>query len=298
MNVLVTGGSGLVGRNILDALLLSNKVTNLDIVPPTRNDIPFIQADILDSASVMKHVRGFDAVVHLAGIPHPLTEPAEKVFRVNVKGTSHVLEAAALHGIPKVVFMSSESTLGFAFGTIRHVPDYLPIDENHAVRPQDSYGLSKIVCEMLCEEFSRRSGLKTVSLRAPWIWVPEEKEVETYRNLVREYQRWEKNLWAYIHVLDVAQAISLVLEYDPPEHYDVFFVCADNNWTDVSSRELVRKFMPEIQDIREGLHDHCSLISAGKAKRVLGFSPAHDRADLLGMPIERLSSPYAANRPD
>ena len=282
MKILVTGGSGLVGRHVVDALCRERDVTNLDINPPHRKGVPFIHADILDLSNLKEKTAGYDAVVHLAGIPHPLNEPGEKVFRVNAMGTFNMLEAAVHNGIRKFILMSSESTLGFAFGTERTWPDYIPIDENHPLRPQDPYGLSKVTCELLCEGVSRRSTLQTICLRAPWIWVPDPGEMEMYGKLVAEYQHWSKNLWAYIHVADVAQAISRALDSSLPLKHDVFFICANENWTDVDTRKLIEKFYPEIPQISESLTKRMSLISNSKAKRLLGFSPQYDRTDILG----------------
>lgn len=286
MKVLVTGGSGLVGRHVVAALASEHDVVNLDIVAPARKDIPFIKANILDSALVTNQARGFDAVVHLAGIPTPLNDPAEKVFQMNVMGTFNMLEAAVQNEIQKFVLMSSESTLGLAFSARRMWPDYVPVDEDHPLRPQDPYGLSKVACELLCAGFSRRSDLATVCLRAPWIWVPERSEVEMYRKLVSEYEQWYKNLWAYIHVADVARAISLALGAALPERHDAFFICAEDNWTDMDSKELMKRFYPETKVVAETLRNRSSLISGDKARRMLGFIPRFNRSDVLGNQAE------------
>jgi nucleoside-diphosphate-sugar epimerase len=282
VKVLVTGGSGLVGRHIVDALSRDREVANLDINPSQRGNAPFIKADVLDLEALREKTRGFDAVVHLAGIPHPLNEPGEKVFRVNVMGTFNMLEAALQNGIRKFVLMSSESTLGFAFSSQRTWPEYLPVDESHPLRPQDPYGLSKVACELLCAGFSRRSMLATVCLRSPWIWVPEPGEAEMYRRLVKEYDQWPKNLWAYIHVADVAQAIRLALDSPLPVSHEVCFICANENWTDIDSRDLVKRFYPEIPVIAESFTKRASFITNEKARRILGFSPRFSRTDILG----------------
>ena len=282
MKILITGGSGLVGRFVVDELCKSHTVELLDLKPAHRNDVRSIPADILDLEALRRVVAGYDAVVHLAGIPHPLNDPPEKVFRVNTMGTFNVLESCVQSGIKRFVFMSSESTLGFAFSTTRLFPLYLPIDESHPLRPQDPYGLSKIACEQLCRGFSDRSGMTTVCLRAPWIWVPEEKERVMYRQLVAEYPKWYKNLWAFIHVNDVAQAISLSLTATPKNKSEAFFITADVNWTGRVSRELAAQFFPETRDFGAQFEGPVSFISSEKAKRSLGFHPTCTTADILG----------------
>ena len=282
MKILVTGASGLVGRYVVNELAREHTVEMLDIKAPRRYDLPFHPVNVLEGELVRDVVRGFDAVIHLAGIPHPLNDPPEKVFRVNTIGTYNILEACAVNGIEKVVFMSSESTLGFAFASIPMVPLYIPIDEQHPLLPQDPYGLSKVSCELLCGGFTRRVGMRTICLRAPWIWVPEEKEIQFYRQLISNYPQWYKNLWAYIHVEDVVQAIRLALTVKLPQRHGTFFICADENWTGQESRVLLNKYYPEVSDIRPDFSGMMSLISNKKAHDELGFSPKYSAKDLVG----------------
>jgi len=211
VKVLITGSSGLIGRFIVDALSTTYAVTLLDVRAPHRKDLPFLQVDLLQAEDVKNTIRGFDAVVHLAGIPHPLERPPEEVFKVNTLGTLNVLESCAANGIPRFILMSSESTLGLAFSSVRMWPEYVPIDEAHPARPQDAYGLSKLTAELLCRAFTGRSGIRTICLRAPWVWVPEHNEIDRYRELVHDYEKWSKSLWAFLHVLDLAHAVELAL---------------------------------------------------------------------------------------
>ena len=281
MKVLVTGGSGLVGRWVVDALAGSHDVHVLDVQAPQRKDIPYHRVDVLHAEPVGKAVRGFDAVVHLAGIPHPLDHPADVVFAVNAVGTLNVLEACTAAGVRTFILMSSESTLGFAFSRRRTSPLYLPIDEQHPTSPQDPYGLSKLTAELLCAGYTRRSGLTTFCLRAPWIWVPEEHERKRYRELVRDWEKWWKNLWAFVHVEDVADAIGKLLMRDQGPDHDVFFLSAADNWIGRDSRELAARFFPETTDVRKSLTDSASLISFRKATAAFGFVPKRGVRDVL-----------------
>jgi nucleoside-diphosphate-sugar epimerase len=162
------------------------------------------------------------------------------------------------------------------------VPDYLPIDERHPLRPQDPYGLSKLSCELLCQGYTRKTGMQTICLRPPWIWVPEPEEVELYRQLVRDSTQWSKNLWAYIHVMDVARAIRLCVESNSLPLHDVFFICADHNWTGIESRVLVKQFYPETTLLSEGFRGMASLINNEKARKSFGFQPKFSLKDILG----------------
>jgi nucleoside-diphosphate-sugar epimerase len=281
MKILVTGGSGLVGKYVVDELTEhKHSVAVLDLKPPAQK-VQFHNVDVLDLHAVIAAMDGYDVVVHMAGIPHPLNDPAEKVFNINVNGTFNVLEAAAQKGIKKVVFTSSESTLGFAFMKNPMSPQYVPIDERHPLRPQDPYGLSKVICEQICRSYTARYGIRTVCLREPWIWVPEGNETEFYRGLVKEYHQWRNNLWAFVHVYDVAQAHRLAVERDLPAPHEVFFISAKENWTGIDSRTLLASYFPEVTSIRKDFVGPTSFLSHEKARKLLGYEPHYTVHDIL-----------------
>jgi UDP-glucose 4-epimerase len=282
MKILVTGGSGLIGQYVLEELKLTHHVEILDLKKPNRILLPYHLVDLLDEEETKKHVQGYDVVVHLAGIPHPLNDPPGKVFGTNTQSTYNLLEACAANGVRRVVFMSSESVLGFAFSTSRMWPQFLPLDERHALRPQDPYGLSKVTCEQICNGFSRRTGLQTVCLRPPWVWVPEPQEIPLYKQLRVEYPKWYKNLWAYVHVFDVAKAVRQCVEFPDLPIHSSYFICASETWIDVESRELVARYFPETDQIAESFAGTASLISCEKAKIAFGFSAHYSWRDIIG----------------
>ena len=280
MRILVTGGSGLIGRYVVEELKVTHSVEILDLKKPDRTLLSYHSVDLLDENATREHVRGFDIVIHLAGIPHPLNDPPEKVFRTNTQSTYNLLEACTANGVRRVVFISSESVLGFAFSTTRMWPDFLPLDERHALRPQDPYGMSKVTCEQICSGFSRRTGMQTLCLRPPWVWVPEPQEAAFYRQLRAEYPKWCKNLWAYIHVFDVAKAVRQCVESPNLPVHDSYFISAPETWVDVDSRELVARYFPETGEIAESFIGKASLISCEKAKRAFGFSALYSWRDI------------------
>ncbi|MBM4167625.1 MAG: NAD(P)-dependent oxidoreductase [Ignavibacteria bacterium] len=281
MRLLVTGGSGLIGTYVVQELSVGMDVEVLDVKPYPRNGVVRHDVDILDAGQCRREITGFDAVVHCAGIPHPLNDPPEKVYQTNALGTFNVLEACAANRIKKLVLLSSESTLGFAFSPRRLLPSYFPINEEHPLRPEDPYGLSKATAELLCSGYAVRYGMRIVALRPPWVWVPEERERIVYRGLVREYERWSKNLWAFVHVSDLVDAIRHSLEADLRNPFESFFITADHNWVGVDSRALIEQFFPEVTVVGD-LVGTDSLISSRKARQMLGYRPTRAASDLLG----------------
>lgn len=272
----------MVGKYIV-AELLKHKydVGVLDIVPPKEKNVLFHHVDVLSLNDVEQAMKGYDAVIHAAGIPHPLNDPAERVFNVNVNGTFNVLESAARNGVKKVIFTSSESTLGFAFMNNRMVPEYIPIDEQHPMRPQDPYGLSKVIGEQICRTYSAKYGIQTVCLREPWIWVPEAEQILFYKKLVSEFTDWYKNLWTYVHVYDVATAHRLALERKLDSLHEIFFITAAENWTGKNSKDLLHQFYPEVINFAENYSGASAIISHQKAAHMLGYEPKYTLHDLL-----------------
>jgi nucleoside-diphosphate-sugar epimerase len=284
MKILVTGGNGLTGRYIVNRLAREHQVEVFDHRVIDRSNIPTHKGDVLDIQALKTCARDVEAVVHLAAIPHPLDDPPERVFTTNTVGTFNVLEASASNGVGRVVFMSSESALGFAFSNGKVTPEYLPVDELHVLRPVDPYALSKSAGESLCESYSRRGAMTTICLRPPWIWVPEEGELRRYRELVNQFALWPQTLWAYVHVLDVAEAVAAAVSKPIPSHHDVCFICAAENWTGKDSRELIQRFFPLARLVDPERAGPYSLISWKQAEKLLGYRPRYSLRDILEVP--------------
>ena len=276
--LLITGGAGLVGKYVAQDLSAKYEIWVADRVQPSFTE-KFFKIDITNPVTLERITEKFDVIVHLAGVPNPLNEPAEKVFSVNTFGTYNIMQFAADHDVHKVVIASSESTLGFAFSKRPFVPLYFPIDEQHPLEPQDAYGLSKLCSEEILKSFSRGHGIHAIALRFPWIWVPEETERARYKALISEYKNWYKNLWAWVSVNDAAQAFSKAIEHQGGG-FERFFITADENWTGISSKELIKEFYKGTQVVHS-MEGAKSLISCDLAKVMLEYRPAHGVSDIF-----------------
>jgi nucleoside-diphosphate-sugar epimerase len=102
-----------------------------------------------------------------------------------------------------------------------------------------------------------------------------------YKQLIEEYPRWYKNLWAFIHVDDVAEAMALSLNATLESKHEVFFISAADNWTGKESRQLAAEYFPETTELRPDLQGKCSLISTAKAKIILKFVPQRKVPDIF-----------------
>jgi nucleoside-diphosphate-sugar epimerase len=281
MRVVVTGGSGLAGRAVVDHLVEPGyDVTNVDLVPGDEL-APFRRADLTDLGQVYGCLRGAEAVVHFAAIPRPTFDVPEVVFRTNVMGTFNVLEAASALAIERIVMASSVSVLGFPFFERPIAPEYVSIDEAHPRLPQDAYALSKLTGEELAAGFARRGRLDIVSLRFPWIHTPE-TFAEQLQPLWADPAAGASNLWSYIDTRDVAASVRLALEADIAGH-EACFVAAADTFMPVPSRELVAAHYPTTI-MRGEFGDHMSLLSSEKAARLLGYQAQHNWRS-YGLPV-------------
>ncbi|KAJ6508876.1 C-3 sterol dehydrogenase [Mycena sanguinolenta] len=167
---LVVGGSGFVGRHIVQQLLDRNDtVFVLDIVQ-RYHDVPFYHADITDQAQVADVLRktGTSCIIHTASPPAGLKlETSDLYFRVNVGGTKAIIAAAQEVGVRKLVYTSSAGVIWTGESLI-HVDERTPIPEKH----NDAYTESKAQAEKAVIAANGKNGLLTVALRPAGIFGP------------------------------------------------------------------------------------------------------------------------------
>jgi UDP-glucose 4-epimerase len=184
-HVLVTGGAGFIGSNLVKSLvangcevavldnLSSGHRTNLDPFPQVR----FIESDIREPDAVENAIQGATVVFHLAasvGNKRSIDDPISDA-EVNVLGTLRILEAARAHKIRKVVASSSAGI----FGELKT----LPIREDHPIEPDTPYGSTKLCSEKLCLAYSKLHGLEAICLRYFNVYGPNQR-FDAYGNVI------------------------------------------------------------------------------------------------------------------
>ena len=220
-----------------------------------------------------------DAVVHAAAIPDPTHNPPATVFQNNLMATFNVVEAAVRFSVSRLVNISSETVPGFFFPERPFLPDYVPVDEDHPIRPQDPYALSKYFGELLMDAAVRRSDLRSISIRPCWV----QHEGNYERNLgpqVRDSAVLSPNFWSYIDVYDLADAIVLAVESTLPGH-EVFYIASPDNAGGRPFAEMVRKYYGDSLEVRPLAREDASGISCAKAMRMLGYAPRRSWRDYL-----------------
>ena len=173
MKVLITGGLGFVGTNLISYLTKKGgyQIAVLDDeslgkLSHVDESIEFIRGSICDRAIVDKALAGVDAVVHLAAhtrVVESMENPTYN-FEINVNGTFNVLSAMREAGIKRLV---NASTGGAILG---EVPP--PVHEDMVARPTAPYGASKLAVEGYCSAFNTAYGMETVSLRFSNVYGP------------------------------------------------------------------------------------------------------------------------------
>ena len=285
MRVLVTGARGKVGTATTKALLAAgHEVTCTDVLRgvferPAPGEPSYFQADLTNAGDAFAVVRGMEAVVHAAAIPDPTHNPPATVFQNNLMATFNVVEAAVRFSVSRLVNISSETVPGFFFPERPFLPDYVPVDEDHPIRPQDPYALSKYFGELLMDAAVRRSDLRCISIRPCWV----QHEGNYERNLgpqVRDPAVLSPNLWSYIDVYDLADAITLATGSALPGH-EVFYIASPDNVGGRPFAEMVRKYYGKALPIRALAREDASGISSAKAMRMLGYAPKRSWRDYL-----------------
>ncbi len=279
MKVCVTGAAGRAGRAVVTDLLAHDfDVLATDVYSPrddgtALDEVDFTVADLTDYGQAHEVLKGMDAVVHLANIPAPGLRTPAVTFNANITMNFNVFHAAAERGLARVVWASSETTLGLPFDT---VPRYAPIDEDHYPVPTSTYALSKVASETIAEQIAGWSGIPFVALRFSNILGPREY-AEDFPKCWDKPARRRWNLWGYIDERDAAQACRRALTADVTGASSYIIAAADTVMTR-PSEELLREVYPGVP-LKSAVPGTATLLSFDRARQALGFVPEHSWRD-------------------
>lgn len=283
--IVVTGGSGGAGHYVVQHLLAHGyDVLNLDRIPPPKNIAPFRKVDLTDYGQTFAAMYGYEAVVHLAANPEPDADffTGSDRFKNNTLATYNVFQTAVAQNMKRVVWASSETVLGYPFENVQ--PDSVPVEDDDPIKPQNSYALSKAVCEELARHMNQLYGIPFIALRFSNILYTGTIHPANYEAIPgywSDFSRRKFNLWGYIDARDVALSVRLSLEANITTA-ETFIIAAADTIMNRPNAELIEAVFPGVP-IKEGTGEFETLLSITKARKMLGFEPQYSWRDVLGM---------------
>lgn len=280
--VVVTGGAGFIGSNLVDALIEKGyEVHVIDNLSAGKREnlhskVVFHEKDIRYLEDIHSIMDGAKYVFHLAAVPRvqfSIEHPIE-TNEVNVEGTLNVLQAAHEAGVKKVVFSASSSAYGDQ--------DIMPLRENMSANPKSPYGLHKYIGELYSRLWSEIYGLPTVSLRYFNVYGPRLDPSGAYALVIGLFLRLRKEgkpltitgdgtqTRDFTHVRDVVRANILAAESDAVGKGEVINIGAGKNHT---INELAELMGGPVEHIAPRLEPHDTLADNSLAKKLLDWEP-------------------------
>ncbi|MDD3818374.1 MAG: NAD(P)-dependent oxidoreductase [Bacteroidales bacterium] len=313
-SVLITGGSGRIGKFIVNNLKDYYKVVVYDTKKPKQSDVDFIEGDLRDLDKFRQVTKNIDNIIHLAAYFTDRVMPSySEGWDVNSTGTFNVFESAVRNNVKKVVYASSICATGIAtWVTSDHGLEYFPVDEKHHCRPENLYGVTKLLAEKLAWMYAIRSETIFIGFRIATVYfksmedgidestssivnkfikdptiflnlepLPDEKR-STYK--IADPRSAEKDLtWQYIDARDLAQAFKLALLKNNIK-YEIYNIGAADTPTSWESLKLAKYFYPEVPilDPSSFLIDKKKpLWDIKKAQQELDYKPQHSWKEYL-----------------
>ena len=297
MNVLLTGGCGFIGSNLVRLLLAERpdwRIVNLDKLTYAGNAenlaelerhtrYRFVRGDICDGGLVGELLRSeqIDAVMHLAAESHvdrSILTPAVFID-TNVRGTQVLLEAAREAGVKRFLHVSTDEVYG-SLGPTGSFTEETPLD------PSSPYSASKAGSDLLALAYARTFGLAVVVTRCSNNYGPyqfPEKLIplmvaNALRDLPLPVYGDGRNVRDWIHVEDHARGLLVALERGEPGQVYNFGASSERFNIDIVRQVLGLLGKPEslITYVKDRLgHDRRYAIDSSKAQRELGWAPRH-----------------------
>jgi len=302
MEVLVTGGAGFIGSNIVDGLIKEDHkaivVDNLSTGKKENlnEEAEFYQLDIRDQElEKVFEENNITRVIHHAAqidVQHSIKDPLFDA-KNNILGTINVLEMAKKYEVEKIIYASSAAVYG--------EPEYLPVDEEHPIKAMSPYGITKHTPEHYIKMYSELYNLKYTIFRYSNVYGPRQDPkgeggvVSIFLDKMLAEERPVifgdgEQTRDFIHVYDIVKANLLALEKGDNILVNVSTESRDsvNDLVDYLNEILPYNLEAINEEARKGDILHSSLAN-GKAKELLAWTPDYDLKAGLEQTVEYYS---------
>ena len=283
MKIVVTGGAGRLGESVVRRLAeAGHEVVCVDRA--RINGLPAEQVSVdlrdRDATHAMMMSQSPDAVVHLAAIAVPFSEPEDIILATNGGMAYNVLDAASASGVFRILDSTSPTTLGYG-APYGWRPQYLPLDEEHPVSPWNAYALSKQLIENMVAMFARKNPETSYGAFRPCFVVsPQEwngaptQQGHSLAERLNDPSLAAVSLFNYVDARDAAEFVLVWLERAQDiQNGSVFFVCADDALALEPLAELIPRYNPSWAALASGLTCSAPAFTSAKARNLLGWQP-------------------------
>ncbi|RCW52281.1 SDR family oxidoreductase [Halanaerobium sp. ST460_2HS_T2] len=299
MKVLVTGGAGFIGSNIVDGLIeAGHQVIVVDNLSTGKKEnlndqTEFYHLDIRDQEleKVFKENEISHVIHHAAQIDvqHSIKDPLQDAQN-NILGTINLLECCRAYNTEKIIYASSAAVYG--------EPDYLSVDEEHSIKAMSPYGISKHTPEHYIKMYSEFYDLKYTIFRYANVYGPRQdpkgeggvvsifvdKMLAEERPLIFGDGQQTRD---FIYVADLVKANLMALKQGDNILVNISTESRDsvNDLVDYLNEILPYDLDPIYEEARQGDIRHSSLAN-GKAEELLGWTPDYDLKTGLEKTVE------------
>ncbi|BDZ47810.1 epimerase [Frondihabitans sucicola] len=282
--IIVTGGSGRLGRSVADVLVSAgHDVVSLDRAPIGTDRFREVTVDLTDHAATIEAFEAIrpESVVHLAAIAVPFSAPEDVIFRTNTAIAYNVVEAAGVVGATRLLAASSPTVVGYG-APHGWRPEYLPLDEDHPLAPWNAYSLSKRVIEEIIAMAVVRDGdaVRYGVFRPCFVISPEEwegaptQQGHTVRERLDHPEHAAVSLFNYVDARDAGDFVVAWLRgADRIPNGSTFFVGAADALARESLDTLVPRYLPGTESQAASLASFAPAFSSKRAADLLGWRP-------------------------
>lgn len=311
MRILVTGGAGFIGSNLVEALLQDERVTLVRVldnlstgllknIEPflTNPKLDWVLGDIRDWETCVKVCEGIDAIAHqaaLGSVPRSINDPVT-TNAVNISGALNIFTAAQQLGITKIVYAASSSTYGDS--------KILPKQEDVIGKPLSPYAVTKLVNELYADVFHKTYGINFIGLRYFNIFGPKQNPNGAYAAVIPLFAKAALNNEApfingdgeqsrdFTYVSNAVQAnIKALFSNDEQAWNQVYNIACGEQHTVNQLFDTLKSFTPNkdlapihresrLGDVRDSLAD------ISKAKKLLNYQPTITLAHGLKLALD------------